>query len=258
MIIIYAYGNIDPSGGVFMKVLLRAVLALCLAAALLPLTACAQELRGYDVQAGYQYVALGTWPQGENGETEPILWRVLGIENGEALLLSEYVLGNRRVHPDGRAYEAFGGVWKLTDMYVFLNETFLPQAFTEEEKQMLLGSEDLGTVFLPSGEDLYNKAYGFKSDKARMAKGTAYALANGLFKYSTKFSPYWTRSQSSTKHFGARCTKVSGKLGYIRVVVENLGWRPACRLNLTSGQIVSGEGTLASPYLLSNPAGPAR
>ena len=235
-----------------MRLFVRRAFMLCmlavLLAVLLPVLAGAEGLRGYDAKAGYQYIALGTWPQGENGETAPILWRVLTADDKEALLLSEYVLGARRIHPVYEDYVDFGGVWNLTDMHDFLNETFLPKAFTEGEGAMLLGSGELGTVFLPSGEDLSNKAYGFRDNKSRMGKGTPYALANGLFKYSTKFSPYWTRSQSTTLISGARCTKVKGNIGYIRVVVEDVGWRPACRLNLAAAETASGEGTLESPF----------
>ncbi len=234
-----------------MRPFLCRALALCLMVVLLPGLAGAQSLRGYDAKAGYQYIALGTWPQGENGEAAPILWRILYAGDNESLLLSEYILGNHCVHAVYEDYVDFGGVWKLTDMYDFLNETFLPKAFTEGEQALLLNSEELGTVFLPSSEDLSNKAYGFLNNKSRMGKGTAYALANGLFKYSTKYSPYWTRTQSTTLISGARCLKVSGSLGYIRVVVENLGWRPACRLNLDAAEIVSGEGTLEFPFVLS-------
>jgi len=234
-----------------MRSFIHRAIALCLLAALLPVVALAESLHGYDAKVGYQYIALGSWPQGENGDVAPVLWRVLATDETEALLLSEYILGNHCVHSIYEDYVAFGGVWNLTDMHDFLNETFLGGGFSEEEKQMLLSSEELGTIFLPSGEDLSNKAYGFIDNKSRMGKGTAYALANGLFKYSTKFSPFWTRTQSSTLISGARCTKVKGNIGYIRVVVEDVGWRPACRLNLDTAKIVSGEGTLESPIILA-------
>ncbi len=234
---------------------MRRALMLCLLVILLPGLAGAQSLRGYDAKAGYQYVALGTWPQGENGEAAPILWRVLAADDKEALLLSEYILGSGAIHQDDyMEYVHFGGVWNLTDMYSFLNGTFLPEAISGADQGMLFCSEDLGTVFLPSSDDLNNKAYGFTSNKARMGKGTAYALANGLFKYSTKFSPYWTRTQSATLVSGARCTKVEGNIGYIRVVVNDVGWRPACRINLAAAQIVSGEGTVESPFVLAGKA----
>jgi hypothetical protein len=231
-------------------------LALFLMIILLPGLAGAQGLRGYDAKDGYQYIALGTWPQDESGEASPILWRVLAVNGEEALLFSEYVLGNGSVHGEDKddymEYVHFGGVWKLTEMYDFLNETFMPKAFSEGELSLLMNSEELGTIFLLSSDELSNKAYGFLSNKERMGKGTPYALANGLFKYSTKFSPYWTRTQSTKLPSGARCTKVDGSLGYIRVVVKNEGWRPACRINLSTAEITSGEGTMESPYVFSS------
>ena len=236
-----------------MKLLFRRALALCLLALVLPALAMAEEgLRGYDAKAGYQYVTLGAWAQEENGETAPLLWRVLSVQENEALLLSEYVLGNHCVHSVYEDYVDFGGAWNKTDMFRFLNETFLPQAFTEGEMALLLTDEELGTIFLPSSEEISSKAYGFVNDKARMGKGTPYALANGLFKYSTKFSPYWTRTQSTTLISGARCTKVKGNVGYIRVVVENVGWRPALRLDLVAAKITAGEGTLESPFQVTS------
>lgn len=231
---------------------LRRVLAcILLAVFLLPGLAGAQELRGYDAKAGYQYIALGTWPQGENGEIAPILWRVLAADGEEALLLSEYVLGNGWIHRPYEEYPAFGGAWNRTNMFQFLNGEFLEQAFSGEEKLPLLSSEELGTVFLLTADDLKNKAYGFSGDTSRMGYGTPYALANGLFKYSNKSSPYWTRSRSTTLSSGVRCTKVKGALGYIRCEVENEGWRPALRLSMVSAEIASGEGTKELPFVIA-------
>lgn len=225
---------------------------------LLPLTVLGEDasLRGYTKADGYQYVALGTYPQTADGEVLPILWRVLAVTEGEALLFSEYILGNGRIHHDDKEYIANGGAWNTTDRFVFLNETFLPENFTEAEQALMLTNDELGTIFLLSGEEVKSAAHGLDTDKARMGVGTPYALANGLYHYSgnySKYSPYWTRSQSTTANYGARCTKVKGNLGYIRVVVENLGWRPALRLDLTKAEIQSGAGTMDDPFLLTNP-----
>ena len=45
--------------------------------------------------ASYQpgdYVIMGTYPQGENGEVEPIEWLVLDVQDGNVLLISRYGL----------------------------------------------------------------------------------------------------------------------------------------------------------------------
>lgn len=217
---------------------------LCLA----PIGSRAAELRGYDEQLGYEYVALGSCPQESGGGEAPILWRVLEATEREAYLYSEYVLFNHRVHEDDQEYVAFEGQWNRTELFSLLNTEKLNEWFTERERALLLDDGELGTIFLASGEDLHNRAYGFGADRQRRGYGTPYALENGLFRYSNGSSPYWTRSQSSTKAYGTRCTKVDGRTGYIRCVVMNEGVRPAVRLNLTGLSPVAGDGTLENPY----------
>lgn len=218
--------------------------------ALWPALSHAVELRGYDSELGYEYVALGRCPQDEDGGVRDIIWRVLEVKDGEAYLYSESILFNHRVHEDDEEYEDFSGQWNLTELYQLLHEEKLEQWFTAEELEHLVFSDELGYLFLATGEDLKNREYGFSSDKARQGYGTPYALANGLFRYSNGSSPYWTRSQSSTKAYGTRCTKVDGRLGYIRCVVMNEGVRPAVRLSLT-GLELAGSGTLEDPYRLT-------
>ena len=137
-----------------------------------------------------------------------------------------------------------------TELYALLHDEKLDEWFTPVEKALLSFSDELGYLFLPTGEDLKNRDYGFGSNKARQGYGTPYALANGLFKYSNGSSPYWTRSQSATKAYGTRCTKVDGRLGYIRCVVMNEGVRPAVRLSLAGLEVTGGSGTAADPYRL--------
>lgn len=45
--------------------------------ALWPALSHAVELRGYDSELGYEYVALGRCPQDEDGGVRDIIWRVL-------------------------------------------------------------------------------------------------------------------------------------------------------------------------------------
>lgn len=234
-------------------------------------------LRGYDREDGYQYVELGSFSQDADGTERPILWRVLSAERGEAYLLSEYILFNNRVHPDDDAYAASGGAWNQTELFGLLNGPFvgepLPaaereallqkqrlgrvhiaetcfkdEAFTPLERSMLEEDEALGMIFLPASDDLNNPAYGFGTERARRACGTPYALANGLFLYGNGSSPYWTRTQSTSFRYGTRCTKVGGKIGYIRCVVMNEGCRPAVRLKLSGLEPVSGDGSYEFPY----------
>lgn len=235
------------------------------------------ELRGFDKKDGYQYISLGEFPQEADGSVKPILWRVLSVDEQQAYLLSEYVLFNNRVHPDDEEYIAFQAAFNQTEMFRLLNGPFegnpisieeqrelksierlgrvhiaevcfRDQAFTAAEQAMLIEDDELGMVFLAAADDLKNKEYGFSSSKQRQAKGTEYALENGLFRYQNGTSPYWTRSQSVSYKYATRCTKVDGDLGYIRCVVMNEGCRPAVRLSLEGLEPTGGSGTMEDPY----------
>jgi len=211
-------------------------------------------LRGYDAAEGYQYLELGTFPQTLENGLEPIVWRVLYADGDTAFLLSEYVLLHHRIHFDDAAYERSGGDFTQTEMYEYLNGEFL-QSFTDGEIRMLKAGEDGSLVTLLTVDDLKNKAYGFTGDRARRGTPTAYALQNGLFQYTNGSSPYWTRTQSETRTYGAVCTKEDGNLGYIRVVVQNEGCRPAVWLNAQMITIEGGDGTLDDPFRISSREG---
>ncbi|MBQ8618635.1 MAG: hypothetical protein IJ418_14150 [Clostridia bacterium] len=262
-----------------MKKLVACMLTLAL---MLSASAFAQEftLRGYDKKQGYQYIQLGEFPQEADGTVRPILWRVLDVADMQAYLLSEYILFNNRVHPDDNEYIAFDAAFNQTEMFALLNGPFegnpiakdeqdalkakerlgrvhiaeicfKDQAFTQVEQDMLVTDEELGMVFLASADDLKNSRMGFSSSKNRQARGTDYAIENGLFQYQNGTSPYWTRSQSVSYPYATRCTKVDGSLGYIRCVVMNEGCRPAIRLSLEGLAPVGGNGTFEDPYIFS-------
>lgn len=213
----------------------------------MPENALSAELAGYGSAAGYQYLEMGSFPQTLEGASEPILWRVLAVENGSAYLLSEYVLENRRLHNDDLAYELSGGDFAQTEIFAYLNGAFL-EHFTAGELALITVDGAPGLFTLLTSDDLKNKAYGFTGDAARRGLPTPYAVQNGLFQYGNGSSPYWTRSQSASRAYAAICTKESGSLGYIRVVVQNEGCRPACYLRLDLLAITGGSGTLSDPY----------
>ncbi len=243
----------------------------CILMAMLTLLPCAfaeeggdaAPLRGWDKKEGYQYLTLGAFPQTKEGDVLPILWRVLAVEDDKALILSEYVLEARPLHgdykeyankPTNKKYPGFDGDYTQTDMAKYLNGDFTAN-FTIGEIGQIAPDETLGLFFLLSGDDLKNTRYGFTSNESRKAWGTDYAIENGLFKYMANrgsHSPYWTRSQSTTNIQGARCIKSKGELGYINVITDDEGMRPACWLDLESVDILSGEGTKDNPYVLNN------
>ena len=240
--------------------LLLALLTLCAAAA--AEDAGEAALRGYDKKEGYVYLTLGKYPQTKEGEELPILWRVLSVEDGRALLLSEYVLEARPIHGDYKEYAnkpthktkpGISGDFAKTDMSIYLCGEFAYGSFAPGELALIRADEALGQFFLLSGDELKNKAYGFDSNESRKAWGTDYAKVNGLFSYMAnrgRHSPYWTRSQSTSNAQAARCTKSKGELGYYNVAQTDIGMRPACWLDTDKAFIISGSGTMEEPFVL--------
>ena len=219
-------------------------------------------IRGWDKEQGYVYLTLGTFPQTKEGERLPILWRVVTVEDGRAYLLSEYVLEARRIHGDYKEFAnkpthktkpGFDGDFAQTEMAQYLSGAFASDNFTDGERGVLTPDETYGLFFLPSADDLKNKAYGFVNNESRKAWGTDYAKENGLFVYRVargSHSPYWAYTQSTSNAQGARCIKSQGEIGYINVITEDEGMRPACWLDLTKAAILSGEGTKDAPFTL--------
>ena len=248
--------------------MIRRIAALLLAVLLLVPAALAEEgLRGYDKKDGYVYLTLGTFPQTAEGGVEPILWRVLQVKDGRAYILSEYVLQARRIHGDYKQYankptakySGFNGDFTQTEMAQYLNGDFTGN-FTAGELALLSADETLGLFTLLSSDELKDPKLGFSKDADRKAWGTEYAKANGLFVYGSSrgnHSPYWSRTQSSSNTQGARCIKSKGELGYINVITEDEGMRPACWLDMTKVVILSGTGTMEDPYVLMTAEAPA-
>ena len=76
------------------KTLIMGVLILLLIGA----AACASaEIRGYEKGRGYDYVTLGSYPYEADGTEKPVLWRVLAADDGQALLLTEYIIDAKQV-----------------------------------------------------------------------------------------------------------------------------------------------------------------
>ena len=133
----------------------RRIPALLLAVLMLMSAAAGESaLRGYNKEDGYVYLHLGQYPQTEDGGIEPILWRVLTVDDEKAYLLSEYILFARAMHTSRKEYEKFGGDFAQTELCHYLNTTFAEQAFTEEDLSMLLECEDYGKVFLVTRDEM--------------------------------------------------------------------------------------------------------
>lgn len=252
--------------------LLALLLALC--AAFPALAEDAAGIPGYSRTAGYTYVTFGSYPTDADGTVRPIVWRVLKNEKGEAYLLSEYILFGAPVHGD---YEHYKG-WETSDLYNYLNGTFLNNAFTAEEQAALLQrTEDKALVTLITSDEMKDASIGFSSNASRLCESTAWAKIlpdppifelpatnkkgkwKPLYIYSKGkiYSPWWSRTQSTDYPHEQRRVMDEGKIGRISTGNSDLGVRPAVYVDLSLLHIQSGSGTLSSPYALAPGQGAA-
>lgn len=166
---------------------------LLLAALLLPAAGMAQEET--------VYVTFGHYEQDNdltNGK-EPIEWRVLKEEDGEAMLLSRYALDTQPFN-QGRGNNIH---WPECTLRAWLNDEFYNAAFDEEEQALII----LKTIENYKEVDTEDKVFLLDNNEAkrlfanhadRQTSPTAYAKAKGCY-MSKKYIGnvhWWLRSFS--------------------------------------------------------------
>jgi hypothetical protein len=96
-------------------------------------------------------VEFGTW------RGEPITWRVLAIEGGRALIISEDILTLRQYDDLGVSSSALlpddestvATTWAESDIRAWLNDEFLDTAFTREQQEVV----DLSRILTPDNPE---------------------------------------------------------------------------------------------------------
>lgn len=181
---------------------------------------------------------------------EPIKWRVLQSENGEAFLLSDVILDNQNYNEDY-------STWEESSLRSWLNGKFMNRAFSDEEKENINITEivnqdnsDYGTEggnnisdkisLLSSAEADENrdgKKYGFLNDETRKCKTNSFS--------EMEVVPWWLSTGDVSN---------STALVYEGIIIgevysidyDNYGVRPALHLNLSSSNLFSYAGTVSS------------
>lgn len=193
----------------------------CLAALCLLLVLCLLPVPGLmQGSAAGETFTFGSYPADAQGGRQPITWRVLSISDGRALLLSQEILDARAVQPSGN-YDGFKG----SELAAWLNKEFAEAAFTAAERQALI-AQDGQLVSLPSADDLRNRDYGFRVEADRRAKGTAWAHAQGLGRFSGGFGSYWIADRSQSSANAQRRILNNGSYGYTSARSADVGLRP--------------------------------
>lgn len=180
--------------------------------------------------------------------TAPIEWYVLNQNDGEALLLSRYILDVYAYH---FVFEQI--TWDKCDVRTWLNDDFYNTAFSPDEKARiqttLIETENnyfvKDNVFLLSDDEFYKYLPPDTTKiKQRQAKATEYALENGLNQYKDSGSCWLLRNPGDgsfkcrdvnmptlfKSKFAAFVSAVGGVCHQGVPVDEPRGIRPAIRI----------------------------
>ncbi len=236
------------------------VLLLCL----VPEMAGAAGLRGYERGNGWQYVYLGEYPYERDGTTAPVLWRILEVSDGKALLMTEYIIDTQQVvfESDPRKIER-NEYRRLTcyadsDLYTWMNTTALDTLLGDDPiRNALVEEPGGGKFFILTMEQFLNADYGFAPNRwdnqpTRHATGTPYAIrARGLYvDMEISKSPYWAADIKSVDGYRLALVGYNGHLSWGGYTRTNVGIRPSVRLDLSQIKVQSGTGTKKNPYVL--------
>ena len=184
---------------------------------------------------------------------EPIKWRVLQSENGEAFLLSDVIL-DKQLYNENDKYVT----WEKSSLRAWINKKFIKRAFIDEEREKINiteivnqdnpvygtegGNNTFDKIFLLSlsevSEQQDGEKYGFLDDEIR---------ACGKSDFSKTGSWWWLRSPGYDSGYAAGVYDYGWVYRYGHDVGSSGdGVRPALHLNLSSSNLFSYAGTVSS------------
>ena len=263
-----------------MKKTVRFLFFLFLCLSLLLSAASAETaLRGYDKSypkgQKYQYVLLGDYPYEKNGDTKPVLWWILEVKDGQALLFSDIILDTQQVmlcdnekdsnNHDFRRMNDFSE----SDLCQWMNTTMLDTLLGDDPMRSALVETRYGLLYPLTDDQMLTRAYGFSNARyddvngfpERRASASPYAKSIKLYPnwgkqlyidHSYGTSPYWVigfRTQGTACYFLQLCG-YDGHLSYGSYSRTGVGVRPALTLDLSKCAVASGDGTRENPFVM--------
>ena len=220
------------------------------------------SLRGYN--GSYQYVQMGEYPYEKDGTVRPVLWKILAVEDGTALLLTENILDiqqgmnyheeKKKKKYDYPAIESYA----TTDLCKWMNTEMITTLFGNDPLYYALMEEkDHGKLFCLTSQQFTKSSYGFTSNKKlskkRIAVATPYALNREIYRekhinVKEGASPYWVATKTGDQRL--QIVGYDGHLSAGYVHRDNIGVRPGVRLDMALIDIESGSGTKDVPFIL--------
>ena len=192
-----------------------------------------------NVQVGGK-VQFGLYPQGANGEVQPLEWRVLAVENGRALLITDKLIDAMPYNKENSKV-----TWETCTLRKWMNSDLISKAFNSSEQAQIAtvtnqnpNNPEYGTkggnatqdrIFALSIDEA--KKY-FSSDSDRKAYTTDYAHKKG-YDQKDRSEWWWLRSPGSFSNYAAH-VRSSGFIDQfgLYVHIDKVAVRPAFWLNL--------------------------
>ena len=182
---------------------------------------------------------------------EPIKWRVIKCENGEALLLSDIVLDKQKYNKRLKKV-----TWEKSTLRKWLNKKFMNRAFSSSEQEAIhttkVINEDNYYYKTDGGNDTLDKIYLLSLSETDEEKEYGFTDSYGMtIKYSNYADlddyQYWWLRTPGEKNISAAAVDMSGKayLGGGESDME-LGIRPVLYLNLLATDDYSYAGKITS------------
>lgn len=207
------------------------------------------------VQTGDVFT-FGRFEQDETAGPDPIVWQVLTVESGKALLISRYGLETRAYDNEAAGQEVVfqAPAWKTSGLRSWLNNEFYKEAFSADEQQLIIEVKNSNTqlniyedydtldrIFLLSGDEVQDY---FHDISSRQCKATDHAKQNGAYvSRSSGNSRWWLRTAESDRRFsgstiyhsGQAFVSYDGNISYDGISAADTGTvvRPSLWLNLS-------------------------
>ena len=182
---------------------------------------------------------------------EPIKWRVIKCENGEALLLSDIVLDKQKYNKWLKKV-----TWEKSTLRKWLNKKFMNRAFSSSEQEAIrttkVINEDNYYYKTDGGNDTLDKIYLLSLSETDEEKEYGFTDSYGMtIKYSNYADlddyQYWWLRTPGEKNISAAAVDMFGEayVGGGESDME-LGIRPVLHLNLLATDDYSYAGKIAS------------
>ena len=184
---------------------------------------------------------------------EPIKWRVLQSENGEAFLLSDVIL-DKQLYNENDKYVT----WEKSSLRAWLNKKFINTAFSDEEKEKIniteIINQDNPVYGTEGGNNTFDKIFLLSlSEVSEQQDGEKYGFLDdeirgcGKSDFSKTGSWWWLRSPGYDSGYAAGVYDYGWVYRYGHDVgSSDDGVRPALHLNLSSSNLFSYAGTVSS------------